>query len=226
MSQEHDARLRDSWELNAPAWTAAVRGGAIASRTAGTDAAILRACGPVRGRRVLDAGCGEGWLTRALAAAGAHAVGVDASTALIEAARAASSDRYVVADFDALSSAPDLLPGSWELIVCNFALLGDPIVPALAALRARLPAGGELLIQTVHPWVAAGDERYEAGWRVESFAGFGAGFIAPMPWYFRPLGSWVAEIRAAGLSLEGVEEPIHPELARPLSLLLRCRAGS
>ena len=41
-----------------------------------------------------------------------------------------------------------------------------------------------------------------------------------MPWYFRTLGSWVALLRAGGYALAELREPLHPETALPLSLLL------
>jgi ubiquinone/menaquinone biosynthesis C-methylase UbiE len=39
--------------------------------------ALLAACGPVEGRRVVDIGCGEGGLARALAERGAEVTGID-----------------------------------------------------------------------------------------------------------------------------------------------------
>src|SRR6202023_1580284 len=39
--------------------------------------ALLATIGPVQGMRVIDIGCGEGQLTRALAALGARAIGYD-----------------------------------------------------------------------------------------------------------------------------------------------------
>jgi hypothetical protein len=41
-----------------------------------------------------------------------------------------------------------------------------------------------------------------------------------MPWYFRTTGSWLAAARAAQLVVDRLEEPIHPESRKPLSLLL------
>ena len=49
---------------------------------------LLDLIGDIAGRQVLDAGCGEGYLARALAARGAHVTGIDLSPRLIELARA------------------------------------------------------------------------------------------------------------------------------------------
>jgi SAM-dependent methyltransferase len=49
---------------------------------------LLDLLGDIAGRQVLDAGCGEGYLARALAARGAHVTGIDLSPRLIELARA------------------------------------------------------------------------------------------------------------------------------------------
>ena len=63
-------RQHESWHPNADAWIDAVRSGSIGSRRRGTDAAVVAACAAQPGLRVLDVGCGEGWLARALAAQG------------------------------------------------------------------------------------------------------------------------------------------------------------
>ncbi|MGZ8376363.1 MAG: class I SAM-dependent methyltransferase [Gemmatirosa sp.] len=223
-------RLADSWETNAAAWTSAVREGAIASRRAGTDAAVIAACADALptlvGASILDVGCGEGWLARALAERGARVLGVDASVPLIARAREASlphdatAPRYEVASYDELHDESSRARGPFDLVVVNFALLGDPVTPALAACAARLAPGGRVVVQTVHPWVAAGDGPYESGWREETFATFAVPFPASMPWYFRTLADWHAALAAAGLRVQRVTEPTHPETRRPLSLVL------
>ena len=223
--QVREAELQASWEHNADVWTAAVRGGQIASRRAGTDAAIVRACERVGLGRVLDVGCGEGWLARVLAERGADVVGIDGSTALIARARAAGGGpRYEVASYESLAAAPELAVGPWTLVVCNFSLLGERLTPVLAALAARLDVAGTLLIQTVHPWsTAAAAASYADGWRTEAFAGFADRDFVPMPWYFHTLESWATHIRDAGLALTSLEEPRSPAQLLPLSLLLECR---
>lgn len=53
---------------------------------------ILESLGPVRGRRILDLGCGKGRFARVLTARGARVVGLDVSPAMLAAARASGLD--------------------------------------------------------------------------------------------------------------------------------------
>lgn len=215
-------RLVRSWFENAEAWTRAVRDGLIESRRLATDQAVVEALMASAPARVLDLGCGEGWLCRTLSARGVEAVGVDVSLPLVQAARAAGGGRFEQVAYEDLAAASASL-GRFDAVACNFALLDEDLVPLLRALHGLLQPGGRLVIQTVHPWGACGDEPYRDGWRLETFEGFGAEvFPEAMPWYFRTLASWQAAIAAAGFTLDVLREPSHPETGRPLSLLMLC----
>lgn len=230
----HDTTILASWQANAEAWTRVVRDGLLPSRRLGTDAAVLDACAAAlpspQGARILDLGCGEGWLARALAASGAEVLGIDGSEPLIATARnarpVAGTGRVTcdVVTYEALVASQDTARGPFDLVVASFALIAQDIVPTLAAVRRRLAPGGRLVVQTVHPWVAAGDA-YVEGWRVESFDGFGVPFPSPMPWWFRTLEGWVAALTTAGYAIVRVHEPLHPESRRPLSLVLTLGSG-
>ncbi len=221
------SRLAASWIDNAAAWTEAVQSGAIASRRLGTDAAMLRAVARLPIGRVLDVGCGEGWLSRALAQQGHHVVGIDASAPLIAAARRLSQDieaasrlQFDVASYVELPDRGEALGGPFSAAVCNFALLDANVEAALSAVHAVLEPGGTLLVQTVHPISAIGDGEYTDGWREETFATFATVFPSSMPWYFRTLGSWVTSVLAAGFVLRALEEPVAAGQSTPLSLLI------
>lgn len=193
-----------------------MREGRIPSRLAGTDRAIVEAILARRPGRVLDAGCGEGWLIRALAGHGVTADGFDAESELINAARAQSpSARLWVERFGEGGG-----EARYDVVALNFALLGEELVEILRALSARLTSGGAIIIQTLHP--ANVDRQQEEGWRRETFAALadGLGQWDPMPWYFRTADSWRAAVAEAGLRVAEIFEPLHPETRSPLSLLI------
>lgn len=217
MRTPEDALL-DSWQHNAQAWIDAVRSGSIESRRQVTDQAILLAILGRQPERVLDLGCGEGWLLRALGDRGVEAAGVDGDRALVDAARAAGSAEVHLASYAQLAAGQACVGKDYDLICANFALLQQDIIPLLTAMNALLVPGGALVIQTLHPWGVA-DGNYQDGWREESFAGF-AGDWQVMPWYFRTLASWLNALDMAGLRLVGLQEPQHPQSALPQSLLL------
>jgi len=213
-----ESTLLQSWHHNARAWTEAVRSGAIESRRQVTDQAILLAVMGRQPERVLDLGCGEGWLLRALAERGFDAVGVDGDATLIDAARVAGSSPVQVASYEELVEAKVDIGRDYDLICANFSLLHQDIIPLLAAMNALLVPGGALVIQTLHPWSAAAGD-YQDGWREETFDGL-QGDWQPMPWYFRTLSSWLNALDMAGLQLTGLREPQHPQSPVPQSLLM------
>lgn len=213
-----ESTLLQSWHHNAHSWVEAIRTGAIESRLKVTDQAILLAVLGRQPERVLDLGCGEGWLLRAVAERGIKAVGVDGDATLVEAARAAGSSPVHLASYEELVEAKVDIGRDYDLICANFALLHQDIIPLLAAMNALLAPGGALVIQTLHPWTAAAGD-YQDGWREETFAGF-KGQWQPMPWYLRTLSSWFNALDMAGFQLIGLQEPQHPQSPVPQSLLL------
>ncbi|MCI0913749.1 class I SAM-dependent methyltransferase [Pseudomonas putida] len=213
-----EAALRLSWQQNAQRWIEAVRSGAIESRRQVTDQAMLFAILGRQPERVLDLGCGEGWLLRALADRGIDATGVDGDAALVEAARKAGSPKVHLASYQQLCDGAAQIGTGYDLICSNFALLHQDIIPLLVAINGLLAPGGALVIQTLHPWSEAHGD-YQDGWREESFAGV-AGKWQPMPWYFRTLASWLNALDMAGFKVVSLQEPQHPQSTAPQSLLM------
>lgn len=218
---EPSEQLDRSWDSNAEAWTRAVRDRLIESRRVATDAAIIEAISSLSPQLILDVGCGEGWLCRASEARSVRAVGVDGSAALIEAARKAGEGEYYHLPYREFAKLPSLLNSKRpDVAVFNFSLLDDKIEGVLRYVAGVLRPGGRLVIQTVHPWAGRGDDPYMDGWRMEDFAPLSVAFREPMPWYFRTLASWSEEVRNAGLEIDRLIEPRHPETGQPVSLII------
>jgi trans-aconitate methyltransferase len=159
-------------------------------------AAVLELLAPNQGERILDLGCGDGVLTAKLAAMGCQVVGVDGSSAQIEAARKRGLDARVMdgekltfqSEFDAVFSNaalhwmrhPDaVIHGVWQALrpsgrfVAEFGGHGcvAKIRKALVAALNRRGLDGEAAV----PWYFPTVEEYsslleKAGFRIRSIA--------------------------------------------------------
>jgi carbohydrate kinase (thermoresistant glucokinase family) len=213
-----------SWHTNAAPWALAIREERIASRTLVTNRAIVDTVLALAVHDVLDIGCGEGWLARALGREGLAVVGVDAVDSLIAEARRLGGGAFETRSY------ADLAEGRFEhrdfdAAVCNFSLLGEESVESLCrAVRRYLAPSACLIIQTLHPVASCGDHPYRDGWRPGSWAGFGSEFGDPAPWYFRTLNSWLALLRRSGYELIDCREPTAPDAALPSSIIFVARA--
>jgi SAM-dependent methyltransferase len=238
------SRHSGPWERNAGFWIRIIREGLDPFRTELTDGAVLRAVGSCRGQTLLDAGCGEGYLSRLLAGRGARVVGVDRSGALI---RAAAEDaartgtaRFVLADMRALP----LPSGRFDGVVCNHSLneMRDPR-PALSEFTRVLQPGGRLIVLMLHPCFYGGrdrsgrrvdldSDRYFSTRRLEQrFSVSGLSSPAPTVLWMRPLEAWFSLLADNGFCVRRLWEPRppprlaaepwwHENFRKPLFLLL------
>jgi len=132
------------------------------------DPTLLAVLGSVRGCRVLDVACGNGYLTRRFRRQGAtRAVGVDASLASIRLARRRevrrpSGAEFVHGDSARLARFED---GTFDRIVANMAFMDIRHAAATIREMGRLLApGGRLVFSISHPCFDL-DER--SAWLIE-----------------------------------------------------------
>lgn len=202
------------------------------------DPALLRMLGSVRGLRVLDVGCGNGYLTRRLKRFGAaRAVGVDASTTSIRLARRReaahpSGTEFLRADATRLTQFEE---GAFDRVVANMSLMD--IRDAAATIReiGRLLAPeGRFICSISHPCFDL-DER--STWVVErrpyeesiarKIEGYRRERPVRVPWkisetemayttsYHRTLATYSRYLHDAGLTILRMDEPSpKPELMR------------
>jgi 2-polyprenyl-3-methyl-5-hydroxy-6-metoxy-1,4-benzoquinol methylase len=118
---------------------------------------LLDLLGDITGRRVLDAGCGEGYLARVLAAREAHVTGIDLSPRLIELAHAKNPGGidYRVAD---LSQPLPGMAGYFDA-AASYLVLNDvkDYRGFAVTLAASLKPGGRLVLALNNPYSAVID---------------------------------------------------------------------
>lgn len=216
---DNDRKIIDSWFKNAAPWIVAIQEQQIESRKLITDRSIVDAVVSRGGQTVLDLGCGEGWLTRALVTQGMNVLGTDIIPTLIDRARTMGLGNFELAAYADIAAGK--LAEKFDIIVANFSLIGKESVSGLfQSMPSLLNDGGAFIIQTLHPTIACGDLPYMDGWRASSWDGFSDQFTDPAPWYFRTLESWVKLYTTNGLSIVEIREPIHPQTGKPAAIIL------
>jgi 2-polyprenyl-3-methyl-5-hydroxy-6-metoxy-1,4-benzoquinol methylase len=220
---QREEQILKSWQVNASPWIKAIEEQQIESRRLVTNQAIIDTLIGYQPASLLDLGCGEGWLCRAAAKAITRLkviAGLDAIGDLVKKANTHNCGAFEVASYENIIENKFIFNESFDIISINFALFGnEQVAQLLQKIKAWLNPGGKLIIQTLHPVIAAGDMPYKDGWRDGSWAGFSNDFADPAPWYFRTLQSWVALFLQCGYTVIELKEPVHPVTQKPASVL-------
>lgn len=217
---DQSSAIMASWHANAGNWIATIDNKEIESRQLVTNEAIQNAILDHRPNSILDIGCGEGWLCRALRSHGIDAFGVDGVEALIQNAIEKDGAHYAVASFRALADGALDKKEKFEAAVINFALLDElDTVILLKNVHRLVQKNGLLFIQTLHPFAMAAQQDYISGWKEGSWNGLKRNFDQPYQWYFRTLEDWLKLFAAAGLTIMEIREPMHPVSKQPASAI-------
>jgi 2-polyprenyl-3-methyl-5-hydroxy-6-metoxy-1,4-benzoquinol methylase len=113
---------------------------------------VLQMLGDVSGRKVLDAGSGQGYFSRMLARLGATVTSMEPADALFRhSLRMEAHDplgiEYVQEDLTSTS-----IPPAFDIVVCNMVLISiQEWEVALAACSGALRPGGTLVLSLQHP---------------------------------------------------------------------------
>jgi 2-polyprenyl-3-methyl-5-hydroxy-6-metoxy-1,4-benzoquinol methylase len=142
------------WDDNADIWAEHVRHGWDTFREHLNNPAFLKLVGNLKGKTVLDAGCGEGYNTRIFARMGAKMTGIDISPRLIEHARRAEQKEPLGIHYE-LTSFTDmsiLRNESFDTVVSTMALMDSPdFEKAIVEIYRVLPKNGDFFFSISHP---------------------------------------------------------------------------
>jgi len=167
---EGDEAVRRRWDEAVKVWVEKVRSGSDVYREYMNGPAFRGMVGDVRGLRVLDLACGEGYWARVFAEVGADVVGIDFSEEMIRAAvdeemREPLGIEYHVTDTADLEMFGE---GAFDLVYSFMALMDIPGYESAIGEAARvLRDGGRFVAIFLHPcfsWARTRDGETVCDW--------------------------------------------------------------
>ena len=188
------------------------------ARQALLNPAIFNLLGDIAGQKILDAGCGNGYLSRLMAQQGANVVGLEPATPLIQYAIEREKQnplgiQYVQADLSRWKTVQ-----RFDAIVANMVLMDIPdYEAALDSCFAHLGRNGRFIFSITHPCFEASDSEFRAN-----------GFITVKDYFqthiiqqgigqrvHRPLSHYFQALLTRGGRINAVIEPqLTPEQAQ------------
>ncbi len=228
-----DSRIFEQWEANAEDYTTLVNGMGTPHHRKILNPCVERLLGDVRGKRLLDAGCGEGYLSQYYAKHGADVVGVDISEKMIALCKQRPYDESIEFFVGDICSLDFIENSSFDLVLCNLVLLNVPcFLDALQEFFRTLKFKGLLVFSIIHPafnvfgpgrWVLDekspdsgrrkgryfvfdnyfDEKEYLIQWKTRA----GTPFPKQFSFFHRSISTYVKALTSSGFRLLDLEEP-------------------
>jgi SAM-dependent methyltransferase len=172
--------------------------------------AMLALLGDVRGKRVLDAGCGAGALALALVERGALVTGLEISLGMAELARQRLGHRATIDVADLAQPLSMYGDATFDIVAASLVLhyLEDWLPPLRELCRVLVP-GGALVISTHHPtmdWPHSGGGYFETRTITETWQK--GDTSATVTFWRRPLTAMIDAFRGMNFRIDTIVEPM------------------
>lgn len=187
---------------------------------------LLSMMGDVRGKRILDAGCGEGKETKILSEMGAEVIGIDISREMLKLAakKCLGLDTvFLLGDIEKI----EITDNELDVVVSLFSILFKKDVSmVLKEFHRVLKKGGELYIAVPHPvrkMVIYTKNYFDSGKHWEHH-----GKMRVFN-YYRTMEEYINSLTAAGFQIKEIREPKpikhSKDFVFPNYLIIKCVAS-
>ncbi|NET42961.1 class I SAM-dependent methyltransferase [Okeania sp. SIO2B3] len=169
----------------------------------------------IKGKKVLDAGCGPGACTEKLVNKGAEVVGIDISEKMLELAKVRVGSRATIIKADLSKPLPFLESNSFDIVFSSLVVAYiKHLEPLFQQFYRILKTSGILVFSTQHPFadfVYFQSENYFATEKVgATWKGFGEEQVY-VPCFRRSLSSLLNPLIQVGFQLNCILEPLPTE---------------
>jgi SAM-dependent methyltransferase len=164
----------------------------------------------VKGRRVLDAGCGPGVYTRLLADREAEVTALDVSPRMVELARKRVGTRATIRQADIEQGLGFLQDASFDIVLSSLVLdYIEDLGSVFKEYYRVLVPGGAFIFSCGHPFANFLTYKTEDYFRTDKVEWEWKGFGTPVtvPSYRRPLNAVLNPLIEAGFILDRILEP-------------------
>ncbi|TFG06977.1 class I SAM-dependent methyltransferase [Candidatus Thorarchaeota archaeon] len=224
--------IEEQWQVNSKAFADLIGGTGTPHHQDILVPCLDRLIGDITGKQLLDAGCGEGYLSRRYAQKGAIVTGVDISSKLIDFCElnAMENTKFHIGDICNLNESDG---DSFDFVLCNLVLLNIPCLDdALREFHRVLRGNGILVFSLVHPafnfygpgtWEMGekdpetrrrkglffkidnyfDEQEYQRYWRTRN----GEKFPAPISFFHRTISTYTNAVTGAGFQILEIAEP-------------------
>jgi len=217
--------ITQEWNRNAPSRCRQLDQGTDISHDKVLLPRMLRLGGVLKGKKVIDVGCGCGFLTNAAANYATSVIGIDSARRMIQEAQHRHSRSNLSFQASSLAMFARIQKGRYDVCFSNMSIITMPnLAASIQAMAVLLRSKGLLIFSIAHPcfWNFYRKDEPLARfnyWRPHAVK---APFRItlgrkPLPvettYFHRPIAAYISALTRAGLHLETVVEPNPPHAA-------------